>query len=213
MTALKLMEMTVQGFLDELASKSPAPGGGSVAALAGSLAAGLVSMVARLTGGEAENEEMKRILGAATELLASLNNHVDEDTMAFNIVMQAYRMPRQTQAEKEQRSGAIQVALKGAARHPLLVAGDCLQVLRLCREVVSAGNPNALSDAGVAALMAYSGVTGAMFNVAINLESIKDPAFVKDTMAERDSVMSEATLLYSGIRSLLLEKMPYATGW
>lgn len=208
-----LMEMTVKSFLNELASKSPAPGGGSVSALAGSLAAALVSMVARLTGAEGDNEKMRGILEKANGFMEKLNQHVDEDTAAFNRVMQAYRLPKQTEAEKEQRSAAIQEALKGAANHPLMVAGECLQVLALGMEVVALGNPNALSDAGVASLLAYSGITGAMFNVAINLEGIKDPAFVQQALAERDRIMSEAGRLYEGIQALMLKKLSYMVEW
>ncbi|WP_092476101.1 cyclodeaminase/cyclohydrolase family protein [Desulfotruncus arcticus] len=208
-----LMEMTVKGFLAELASKSPAPGGGSVSALAGSLAAALVAMVARLTGTEGDNEGMRGILGQAGDLMEKLNRHVDEDTAAFSLVMQAYRLPKQTEAEKEQRAAAIQEALKGAANHPLLVAEECLQVLVLCMEVVAIGNPNALSDAGVASLMAYSGITGAMFNVAINLEGIKDPVFAQQAKAERDRIMSEASHLYAGIQTLVQKKLIYMVEW
>ncbi len=208
-----LMDMTVKGFLEELASDSPAPGGGSGAALAGSLAAALVSMVARLTGAGAENAEMKQVLREATALLENLNNNVDQDTAAFNRVMQAYRMPKQTEPERQKRTAAIQEALKGAANHPMLVAGECLQVLRLCHKVVASGNPNALSDAGVASLMAYSGITGAMFNVAINLGGIKDPGFVMKAESERNRIMSEAFRIYADIRNLLRAGMPHMIDW
>lgn len=208
-----LMEDTVKGFLQELASDSPAPGGGSVAALAGSLAAALVSMVARLSGAGAENPEMGQVLGEATALLENLNNSVDRDTDAFNLVMRAYRLPKNTGMERQNRTAAIQEALKGAADHPLLVAGECLQVLRLCRQVAASGNPNALSDAGVAALMAYGGITGAMFNVAINLGGIKDPGFVARAGSERDRVMAEASGLYADIRGLIRAGMPQMTDW
>ena len=209
----KLMNMPVQDFLDELASGSPAPGGGSVSALAGSLAASLVCMVARLSGGELENDDMGRVLGEASALKDSLGRHVDEDTSAFNRVMQAYRMPKVTEDEKADRSEAIQQTLKGAADHPMLVAKECLRVLMLCREVATDGNPNALSDAGVAAMMAYSGITGAMFNVAINLDAIKDAAYKGRAEDERDRVMSEAAALYEEFRWQMLEKMPHMVEW
>lgn len=213
-----LTELTVKGFLDELGSNSPAPGGGSTAALAGGLAAALVSMVAQLTlsmAGLPENEKeaMQRLLAESNGLKHSLNGHVDEDTAAFDRVMQAYRLPRQTPEEKERRSGAIQEALKGAARHPLKVADQCLQVLRLSRTALAAGNPNAASDAGVAALMAYSGLTGAMFNVAINLGGIKDQSFIVQAGAERDRIMSEAAGIHESIKGLVREKIPHMTGW
>jgi formiminotetrahydrofolate cyclodeaminase len=213
-----LTQLTVKGFLDELGSDSPAPGGGSTAALAGGLAAALVAMVARLTVGmaalpEDEKKAMEKVLAEAAGLKDSLNRHVDGDTAAFNLVMQAYRLPRQTEEEKKRRSEAIQEALKGAASHPLKVAGECLQVLSLSKTALATGNPNAASDAGVAALMAYGGLTGAMFNVAINLGGIRDQAFTDRAGAERDRIMSEAAVLYQAIKGLVQEKIPHMTGW
>ncbi len=208
-----LMNMTVRDFLDELASGSPAPGGGSVSALAGSLASSLVAMVARLSGGELENEDMGLVLREASALKESLGRHVDEDTGAFNRVMQAYRLPKSTADEKDKRSAAIQQALQGAADHPMLVARECLRVLQLCREVATYGNPNALSDAGAAALLAYSGVTGAMLNVAINLDSIKDDAYKVRAGDERDRIMADAASLYEEFRWQMLERMPHMVEW
>lgn len=210
------MDTDLKEFLAELASVSPAPGGGSVAALAGALASALVAMVGRLTVGHAsqvEKEEMGQVIEAATRLTESLNQHVAKDMRAFNQVMQAYRLPRQTQEEKQIRSGAIQEALKGAANHPLRVAEECLEVLRLCRKAVTVGNPNTLSDAGVAALMAYAGTGGAMLNIAINLEAITDHEFVRRTVAEKDRIMVETAGLYEGIRELLQDRLTYVTGW
>ncbi len=209
----KLMERTVESFLDELASGSPAPGGGSVAALAGSLAASLVSMVARLSGGDLENDDMRLVLWEASALKESLGQHVDEDTNAFNRVMQAYRLPKITEDEKTKRYEVIQRALKGAADHPMLVAKECLRVLQLCREVAATGNPNALSDTGVAALMAYSGINGAMLNVAINLDAITDDEYKAQVEDERDRVMSEAAALHEEFRWQMLEKMPHMVEW
>jgi formiminotetrahydrofolate cyclodeaminase len=202
-----LMDMTVKEFIEELASNSPAPGGGSVAALSGSLAAALVSMVAQLTinmagAPEQERERMRQALGQASGLMQSLGEHVDEDTAAFNRVMEAYRMPKDA-PEWEQRSRLIQQALQGAAEHPLQVAEECLRLLYCCREAVRYGNPNVLSDAGVAALMAHSGVMGALFNVAINLGSIKDPAFRERLQADKDRIMGAA----DGLRKEIMEAL------
>lgn len=208
-----LMNKTVQGFLEELASGSPAPGGGSAAALAGSLAASLVAMVARLSGGELENSDMGQVLREASALKESLGRHVDEDTGAFNRVMQAYRLPKSTGDEKDRRNAAVQQALQGAADHPMLVARECLRVLQLCREVATYGNPNALSDAGVAALLAYSGVTGAMLNVAINLDGIRDDEYKARTGEERDRIMADAASVYEEFRWEMLEKMPHMVDW
>jgi formiminotetrahydrofolate cyclodeaminase len=160
-----LMDMTVKEFLTELASNSPAPGGGSVSAMAGSLSAALVSMVANLTtdnNDSGQNQDVDAALKRAADLMAVLEEAVDADTEAFNKVMDAYRLPKQTEEEKKKRSQAIQQALQGAALHPMKVARQCLDVLRLCSWAAAEGNPNALSDAGVAALLAlYDGINAA----------------------------------------------------
>ncbi len=200
--------MTVREFIAELASNSPAPGGGSVAALSGSLAAALVCMVAQLTVNNAGMEEqrqmqMQQVLEQVSVLRQSLQEHVDEDTAAFTRVMEAYRLPKGTAAEREQRSGAIQQALQGAAIHPLKVAGECLSVLRYSCVVIEYGNSNALSDAGVAVLMAYSGVVGALLNVAINLRGIKDQDFCKSMDAEKASLLIEARELRDEAQNIL----------
>lgn len=203
-----LLDLTVKEFIEELGSNSPAPGGGSVAALSGSLSAGLVSMVAQLTinmagAPEQERERMRQALEQASGLMQSLGKHVDEDTAAFNRVMEAYRMPKGTPDEREQRSRSIQQALQGAAEHPLQVAEECLRLLDCCREAVRYGNPNALSDAGVAALMAHSGVMGALLNVAINLGNIKDPVFRKRLQADQNRIMGAA----DGLRKEIMEAL------
>jgi formiminotetrahydrofolate cyclodeaminase len=112
-------------------------------------------------------------------------------------------MPKDAQDGWEQRSRSIQQALQGAAEHPLQVAEECLRLLYCCREAVRYGNPNALSDAGVAALMAHSGVMGALFNVVINLGSIKDPAFRERLQADKDRIMGAA----DGLRKEIMEAL------
>jgi formiminotetrahydrofolate cyclodeaminase len=206
------MDMGVQEFIEELASNSPAPGGGSVAALAGSLSAALTSMVAQLTANqsgasEQERERMRQVLDQAPSLMHSLGKHVDEDTAAFNRVMDAYRMPKGTGDEREQRSRSIQQALQAAAEHPLRVAGECLQLLDCCRAAVQYGNPNALSDAGVAVLMAHSGVVGALLNVTINLGGIKDPECRERMQAEKDRIAKAADELRREIMETLSARL------
>lgn len=201
-----LMDMTVKDFLAELASKSPAPGGGSVSALAGSLSAALISMVANLTTGNNDsgpNGDVDAALKKAAELMKCLEEDVDADTAAFNRVMEAYRLPKETDQEKEKRSQAIQQALQGAAMHPLKVARQCLEVMRLCRWAVASGNPNALSDAGVASLLAQSGINGALYNVDINLKGIKDPKFKAEMEIERDKILEEARAIQEEIQNYL----------
>ncbi len=202
-----LMNLTCKEFLKELASDSPAPGGGSVSALAGSLGGALAGMVAQLTLGKekyAQREaDMREALEKARGLQKKLQEKVDEDTEAFNGVMAAFRMPKGTEAEKEKRQEAIQSAMRHAATVPLGVAEACLEVMQLCRLMVANGNPNALSDGGVGALMAEAGVMGALFNVEINLGSIKDEGFVAVMRGKaRELEMKAATLREEVIRDV-----------
>lgn len=183
-----LIEMKVKDFVAELASDSPAPGGGSVAAISGALGAGLISMVCRLTigkkGYEAVQADMEAALVKSDELHKRLVNLVDEDTNAFNAVMAAFKMPKDTPEEKEKRTAAIQTAFKKAADIPYTIAVTCAEVLTLAEALADKANTNAISDIGVAALSAYSGLEGAVMNVKINLPSIKDQEYVETKKQE-----------------------------
>lgn len=205
------MEMTMEEFLNELASDSPAPGGGSVSALAGGLGAALVAMVARLTAGRKDpadlEEKIEENLQVTLRLRQNLQEDVDRDTAAYNEVVEAYRMPKKTAAEKEVRSRAIQEALKGATQLPLQVAQRSLEVLRLSLWALEKGNPNTWSDAAVAALMAQSGIEGALANVAINLDGIKDNTFKEKMKAQAGEIRREAQLLREKIGDPLGERL------
>lgn len=178
-----LVAMSVDAFVDEVSSESPAPGGGSVAALAGSLAAALSAMVANLTVGKKGYEgvwaSMSDMAVRAQSVKAALARAVDEDTNAFNAVMDAMKLPKGTPAEKSARDAALQSGYKSAVEVPLATARACIDALGLALEAV-AGNNNSASDAGVAALMARAGAHGAALNVLINLGSINDAAYVAD---------------------------------
>jgi len=205
-----LMDMTVRDFLKELASNSPAPGGGSVSALAGSLAAALVSMVARLSEKQPIPdgvEETAVVLAKAEKLRAVLEQDVDADTEAFNQVMKAYGLPKGTELEKEERSRAIQQALKGAALQPMKVARECLDVLELCSWAAAHGNPNALSDAGVASLLAQAGLRGALYNVEINLSSIRDPEFKEKMLQEKEAILKKALQLQEELKETVESRL------
>jgi formiminotetrahydrofolate cyclodeaminase len=205
-----LIDMDVKDFLKELASNSPAPGGGSVSALAGSLAAALVSMVARLSEKQTLPEgveETTAVLKKAEKLMADLQKDVDQDTEAFQQVMEAYGLPKQTEQEREARSRAIQQALQGAALHPMKVARECLDVMRLCTWAVVYGNPNALSDAGVASLLAMSGIRGALYNVDINLSSIRDEKFKEKMIQEKEVVLKEALQLQEELKEMIENRL------
>jgi len=177
-----LIEKSLTKFLDDLASNSPAPGGGSVAALAGALGAALTAMVCNLTIGKKkylEHEpEMKRILRQAEEECMRFTQLVDRDTMAFNKVMEAYGLPKETDGQKALRSAAIQEATKEAALIPLEVMRHVIDSLALAHVVAEKGNVNSASDAGVSALMLHAACESAALNVQINLGSITDSEFV-----------------------------------
>ncbi len=168
-------------FLDELASASPAPGGGSVAALAGSLGASLAAMVCRLTIGKKKyldvEETMNTTLLQLEEHRKAFTQLVDRDTEAFNKVMEAYGLPKETEDQQALRSAAIQEATKEAALVPLEVMKRVIDTLALVKTVAERGNVNSASDAGVSALMLNAACESAGLNVMINLKSITDTEF------------------------------------
>jgi len=198
-------------FLDELASAEPVPGGGTVAALSGALGASLVAMVCRLTIGkknyEAVSAEMQTILSRAEALQRELTDWMQADTDAYARVMDAYKLPKTTEAEKAARSQAIQAALQHAAEVPLRVAECCAEVLTLACVVVEKGNPNATSDGGVGALMAHAGLRGAAYNVLINLGGIRDDAFAQERRARVTALAAEAERLAREISNLVEKKL------
>lgn len=206
-----LIHLKFIDFIEELASDSPAPGGGSVSALAGSLGAALASMVANLTVGKEKfkehEKEIQLSLDTATRLKNKLKGLVDEDTEAFNRVMAAFKMPKAKDEEKKARSKAIQEAMQHAAKIPMEVAEACLEILVITELLVKKGNPNALSDGGVGALMAAAGVQGAVFNVRINLGSIKDEAFVKEMSGRAAEIENKAVRLRDEIVKAVNEKL------
>ncbi|GAB4116799.1 MAG: cyclodeaminase/cyclohydrolase family protein [Candidatus Caldatribacteriota bacterium] len=190
-----LIEKKISNFLDELASAAPTPGGGSVAALAGALGAALVSMVSNLTIGKEKyrevEEEVKKILGSSEKLRYDLSQLIEEDIKAFNNFMATYKMPKETDEEKKIRSEKIQQALIEAAKVPLQVAYKCLDIFSLAEEIVQKGNPNVVSDVGVAILMAEAGLDSAILNVEINLKMIKDEKVVEELNSAIQDLVSE----------------------
>lgn len=185
-----LASMEITSFLSELASSSPAPGGGSVAALAGSLGAALSSMVCNLTiGKEKYNDvegDIKEVFKKCEEIRKRLTKLIDEDTQAFNDVIKAFKMAKETEEQKKKRSNAIQEGYKKAASVPLETAKTCEKILDLAKVVAEKGNQNSITDSAVSALMAQAGVESAVLNVKINLGSIKDETFVKNISSELD---------------------------
>jgi formiminotetrahydrofolate cyclodeaminase len=179
---------SLTSFMQELASASPTPGGGSAAALAGALGASLVAMVCRLTIGRKNyagvSSKFEELLPHADALRAELLDLMQQDADAYSDVMTAYRLPKETDAEQESRHAAIQSALRHAAEIPFRIATACGQVLTMSELAAAQGNKNAASDAGAGAIMAEAGLRAALLNVEINLGLIQDDAFNAD-MRER----------------------------
>jgi methenyltetrahydrofolate cyclohydrolase len=189
-----LKDMTVQDFVSELASKSPAPGGGSVAALTGALASALAVMVFNLTVGRKDyNEYPDHTKDSIDSGLAHAGTYKDEflelmekDVEAFMSLMDAFKMPKTGEAEMKARSGKISEGYKKALEIPLEVAESALKIFEFIETAARWGNKNAASDAGVAAILALSAIEGAVLNVRINLASIKDQDY-KEGIADRCS--------------------------
>lgn len=206
-----LKELSVEVFVREVASSSPAPGGGSVAALAGAQGAGLLSMYCNLSQ---NREKLGDIVDQLQEkgeearfLKTKLIEAIDEDTLAFNQVMEAYRLPKESGEERAAREKAIQKVAVNAAEIPMHTARGSLRILSLVDEVAAKGNPAAITDLGVANLQAFSGVAGACYNVKINLGMIKDGKKVADFEAETKSIMKEAEKLFKKNRRRIEEKV------
>ncbi len=183
-----LAAMTVHGFVDEVSRESPAPGGGSVAALAGAVGAALSSMVANLSSNTRGTEEADQPLNEAAELCQEIKQNllhaIDADTDAFNAYMDARRMPQNSPEESDARNKAMQDGLKQAVAVPMNTARQSFRAIKVAETVIKYGNPASSSDVAVGAQMAFAGVKGGVFNVLINLKDIEDKAFV-DEMEKR----------------------------
>jgi glutamate formiminotransferase/formiminotetrahydrofolate cyclodeaminase len=191
---MKLADMTVSGFVRELASVSPAPGGGSVAALCAGLSAALCAMVARLTHGKekyrADREAMESLIQHADTLTDRFIVLMDADTQAYNQVVAAMRLPRETAEEKAVRKTAIEQANRKAAEVPMETLRDTLKLADIVKETVEKGNVNCITDAGAAAQLVRTAAYSAAYNVRINLAGIADPVFVENCRAEVRQILS-----------------------
>ena len=184
----KLLDTTCEKFLEELASKQPTPGGGAASALCGATAAALTAMLGNLTAGKAGSEANDKmaleIIIAADKLRLELAQLADDDAAVFNKFMEAYKMPKATDTEKAMRTVAIGQAAIAAAEVPMQIADKSLEVLKLARKLIVFGNPNAISDGTVSALMARAALRSALYNVKINLGLIKDDEYVAAARAK-----------------------------
>lgn len=199
-----LAELTLKAFIDKVISNDPVPGGGSVSALNGALAASLAAMVANLTVGRKKyvevNDLMQELAGRLEKTAGRLLADVDRDSDAYNRVFAAFKLPKETDEEKAARSEAIQRETKYAAEVPMEVARTVHDILPQIATVAQRGNSNAVTDACVAMMCARTAVLGALLNVKINLSSIKDEAYVKAMSEEAarleiDTMEQERNLL------------------
>jgi formiminotetrahydrofolate cyclodeaminase len=191
-----LKDLSIVDYLAKTASGDPVPGGGSSAALNAALAAALTEMVAHLTIGrknfESVDAEMRTVAEKASTLRKKLIHDIDRDSDSYAQVLKAFQMPKATEAEKADRSRSVQEAFKQAALVPLGVARDAVAIMDLGRAVISKGNPNAASDGAAGVLAARMAAHAAVYNVRINLGSIRDEAFTSELKREADRLEAEA---------------------
>ena len=197
----ELRELSVNQFVEETASKASVPGGGSVSAMVGALGAALMEMVANLTIGKEKyagvQEEMQALAAeGAEELLAGIK----KDSESFNGYMRALKLPKETEEEKKIRTAALQQGLKEATEAPLAIAESAAKIFPMAEAVVKRGNKGAVSDGLIAAMLARTAVVGALFNVKINLASIKDESYVSELekrveKLESDAIFCEKSIL------------------
>ncbi|MBQ4049339.1 MAG: cyclodeaminase/cyclohydrolase family protein [Clostridia bacterium] len=206
---MKLAEMTISAYLDLLNSDAPAPGGGSASALCGAQGAALVSMVAGLTIGKKkypdDQELCIEVAKKTSELKDALLAQVDKDTEAFNLVSAAFKMPKETDAEKAARSQAIADATLVATKVPFETMTLCLETLRYTRSLVGHSNTNAASDLGVSALNLISCMKGAWLNVLINLSGLEDQAVANDFRTKGEEMVKTAQKESEEIYQAILE--------
>jgi glutamate formiminotransferase/formiminotetrahydrofolate cyclodeaminase len=201
--------MTLREFSEETSSESPAPGGGSVSAACGALGISLATMVANLSshkrGWDERWEEFSIVAEKGMEYQQELLELVDADTEAFNLIMNAYSMPKATKEEKDERHKAIQRATINAIEVPLRTAKVSLESMSLILEMAEKGNPNSITDAGVGALCARTAVLGAVMNVKINMADVEDREYAERITAECNTLVEEAEKLEREVRNRVEE--------
>lgn len=203
----KLTDKTLTGFVNETASESPAPGGGSVAAYMGALGAALGGMVANLSAHKPGWDERWKTFSDVAEKAKDCMNRllffVDEDTRAFRRIMDAFALPKNTDAEKAARKQAIQIATRYATEVPFHVMSLCCDCLQVIKTMAETGNPNSASDAGVGALAARAGARGAWLNVKINAVALDDRTFVEKLMREGETIIAQTAQLEQEILAIV----------
>jgi formiminotetrahydrofolate cyclodeaminase len=207
----EIKNQPIQQFLNELASKSATPGGGSAAAIMGAQGAALISMVCNLTIGKPKfadvEAEMQTLLAQAEDLRQQLTDFIQADVDVFNRVMAAYGLPKETDADKTARSSAIQDVMKDATVVPLDCAKACAEVIALSQIAAEKGNPNVISDAGAAVMAAYGGLKTAALNVYINAASLKDRDFAEAKLAELAIIMQNSESVTETLYEMIKTKL------
>ena len=193
---MSVWQWTTEEFLAQAASSAPTPGGGSVSAYVGALAASMVCMVANLTVGKEKYQDVEPqvqdILGQAQDLLDALKNGLSQDIAEFSNFMAALKLPKDTEEQKTARAAKMQEVLVAATDTPLGIAQNCFRALKLAQALAPIGNKGAISDVGVAAYLAESALRSAMFSVDINLPQIKNAEYQSNVQAERTRLFEEA---------------------
>ena len=206
-----LANLKIGDFLERTASSTPVPGGGSIAALSAAASASLLEMVANLTigkkGFEAKENRIKEIAKDAVNYRGKLDQDIDRDSDAFNSVVSAYKLPKDTEEDRRNRNRAIQEGLKNAALVPLGVARDAFKLMELAKKLVESANKAAVTDAAVAAIMARSAVLSALYNVKINLVSITDKGFVLDVTKQVEHMEKETGKKEKEVLSAILSNV------
>lgn len=192
--------MEIKKFLEDVAKGTPTPGGGSVIALVGALSASLISMVAGVSMNKSSLAE-KRLQSIKKESLSiqeSLYKAVDEDAKSYDAVIKAFRLPKESEKDRLKRIREIEKAYQKATLPPKLVCENSLKLMKLSKVLINGGNPNALSDVGIAAILADSAFTGGILNIDVNLSSIKDEKFkkkmnffIKESKKKRNKLINE----------------------
>jgi glutamate formiminotransferase/formiminotetrahydrofolate cyclodeaminase len=207
----KLVDLSVTGFVNETASESPAPGGGSISATMGAMGAALGTMVANLSahkrGWDDRWEEFSDWAVKGKYYQEELLKMVDEDTRAFNKIMDAFSLPKKSEQEKKDRNNAIQDATKYAIEVPFKVMNLCYESMGVMKAMAEIGNPNSVSDAGVGAIAALAGVKGAYLNVKINAGGLEDKIFVADILSKGKELQEKAVILQKEILNIVQEKI------
>ncbi|MDF3004799.1 MAG: methenyltetrahydrofolate cyclohydrolase [Oscillospiraceae bacterium] len=208
---MKLVDRTVTGFIDLMASSEPAPGGGSAAALQGALGTALTAMVCALTIGKKKYADVQELITATQQEAITLKNRyldvIDRDTEAFNGVSAVFAMPKDTDEQKQARTQAMQTALKACTQTPFEMMQLAYDSLKLTQSIVGRSNASAASDLGCAALSLKAAIQGAWLNVLINIGGITDEAFANQYRQEGQALMAQALPLADSIYQEVLSAL------